>query len=152
MTALKSPRVWLALVATALLVAIAMWPSARLVDAVAVDVGEVRETVEAEGRTRLVDRYLIAAPVPAIARRLLLAPGDQVAAGQPVVVLDPLASAPLDPRSRSAAVASVAAARSRLAAAEQQQRAAEAAARQARSDAERQQVLAARGLVPGEAA
>lgn len=152
MASLKSPRVWLALVATAVLVAIALRPSARLVDAVPVDVGEVRSTVEAEGRTRLVDRYLIAAPVPAIARRLLLAPGDAVDAGQPLVVLDPVASVPLDARSRSAALATIAAARSRLAAADQQQRAALAAARQAQADAERQQSLAARGLVPGEAA
>lgn len=129
--------------------AIALRPSARLVDAVPVDVGEVRSTVEAEGRTRLVDRYLIAAPVPAIARRLLLAPGDAVDAGQPLVVLDPVASVPLDARSRSAALATIAAARSRLAAADQQQRAALAAARQAQADAERQQSLAARGLVPG---
>ncbi|MBX3725062.1 MAG: efflux RND transporter periplasmic adaptor subunit [Xanthomonadales bacterium] len=152
MAALKSPRVWLALTAVAILLVVAAWPAARLVDGVEVDVGEVASTVEAEGRTRLVDRYLIAAPVPAIARRLVLAPGDAVRAGDPLVALDPLASAPLDPRSRSAALATLAAARSRLAAAEQQQRAAEAAARQARADAERQQSMATRGLVPQEAA
>lgn len=150
MASLKSPRVWLALVATAVLLAVVLWPSARLVDAVRVDVGDVRATVEAEGRTRLVDRYLITAPVPAIARRLQLAPGDAVDVGQPLVVLDPVAAAPLDARSRSAALATIAAARSRLAAADQQQRAAQAAARQAQADAERQQALAARGLVPGE--
>lgn len=152
MAALKSPRVWLALAAVAVLLTIAAWPAARLVDGAVVDRGEVGSSVEAEGRTRLVDRYLIAAPVPAIARRLVLRPGDAVRAGDPLVVLDPLASAPLDPRSRSAALAALAAARSRLAAAEQQQRAAEAAARQARADAERQQAMAARGLVPQEAA
>ena len=56
------------------LVAVAAWPSALLVDSGAAAVGAVRETVEAEGRTRLRDRYVITAPVAAMAGRLRLSP------------------------------------------------------------------------------
>ncbi len=108
------------------LVAVAAWPSAHLVDSGTAAIGTVRETVEAEGRTRLRDRYVIAAPVAAMARRLELEPGDAIEAGQVLVVLDPVTAPTLDTRSRAEAVARLAAARARLAAAREQTRAAEA--------------------------
>lgn len=149
---LKSPRILLALSVVAALVVVAMWPSARRVDIGAVDIGQVRETLDAEGRTRLVDRYVLSSPVAGLARRLSLHPGDPVAAGQVVVELDPSATTPLDARSRSVAEAAAAAARARLAAAEEQARAAVASARQARVDAERLAALTQQGLVSRDAA
>jgi len=149
---LKSPRILLALLAVAGLVAVAMWPSARRVDVGIVELGSVRETVDAEGRTRVVDRYLLSSPVAGMVRRLSLHPGDPVAAGDVVVVLDPSTTTPLDARSRSVAQATVSAARSRLAAAEEQARAAAASLRQARLDAERLAALAQQGLVARDAA
>ena len=74
----------------------------------------MRETVDAEGRTRLRDRYVITAPVAAMARRLQLEPGDAIEAGQVLVVLDPVTAPTLDTRSRAEAVARLAAARARL--------------------------------------
>ena len=76
---MKMPRrlrlILVAVIVTALL-AVALWPAARLVDTATVDVGLVRQTIEAEGRTRLKDRYEITAPLAATARRLELEPGD----------------------------------------------------------------------------
>lgn len=149
---LKSPRVLLALAIVVVLLVVALWPSARLVDTGVADRGEVRQTFDAEGRTRLVDRYVLSAPVVATARRLEMHPGDPVRAGQPLVVLDPAASAPLDPRNRASAEAGVAAARARLASAEEQQHAAEASAAQALADEERLQALAAQRLVAADQA
>jgi HlyD family secretion protein len=136
----------------AALVAVAAWPRARLVDSGQSARGSVRETIEAEGRTRLSDRYVIAAPIAAMARRLQLEPGDAIQAGQVLVVLDPVTAPSLDTRSRAEAVARLAAARARYAAAQEQTRAAEAIAEQLRNEATRQRELLTRELVAAESA
>ena len=92
----KMLRYLAAAIVVAALVAIAVWPSAHLVDSGTAAVGTVRETVEAEGRTRLRDRYVITAPVAAMARRLEIEPGDPIEAGQVLVVLDPVTAPTLD--------------------------------------------------------
>lgn len=129
-----------------------LWPAARPVDTAVVDRGAVMESFEAEGRTRVRDRYLIASPVNATARRLLLQPGDAVEAGQVLAVLDPLRSAPLDARSRGEAQARLAAARARMSAAREAERAAAEAAQQLQADALRAESLRAQGLVAASAA
>lgn len=134
------------------LVAVMLWPAARLVDSGIVDRGPVRETVDAEGRTRVHDRYVIAAPVASMARRLTLEPGDAIKVGQILVVLDPVTSPPLDARSLAEAKAQLAAARARLGAAREEAKAAAALAQQLRTEAERQTALALKRLVATEAA
>lgn len=131
----------------AVLVAIAAWPTARLVDSGQAVRGPVRETIEAEGRTRLRDRYVIAAPIAAMARRLQFEPGDTIAAGQVLVMLDPVTAPTLDTRSRAEAVARIAAARARLAAAREQTRAAETESAHLRTEAERMASLLRQKLV-----
>lgn len=131
----------LALLVVGALVALLVWPKATLVDTARVDRGAVREVVEAEGRTRLRDRYVITAPIAATARRLELEPGDVVRPGQSLVVLDAMAAPALDARARASAEAQVAAARGRLAAARETAVAAAARARQAQDDADRLQRL-----------
>ena len=129
------------------LIAVALWPSARLIDSGQAERGPVLETVDAEGRTRLRDRYVIAAPVAALARRLQHEPGDAIQAGQILVVLDPTTAPTLDTRSRAEAVARLAAARARLAAAREDARAAEAESIHLRAEAERLAELLKRQLV-----
>ncbi len=119
------------------LVTVALWPEARLVDAVAVDRGDVRETLEAEGRTRVRERYEISSPLAALARRMTLEPGDRVEAGAVLVLLDPLPAAALDPRARAEAEARVAAAEAAWAAAVETTAAAEVLAAQAGAEAAR---------------
>lgn len=59
MTAIKRARrvrYLLVVLVIAALVVMALWPSARRVDTAGIDRGSVRDTVDAEGRTRLRDR------------------------------------------------------------------------------------------------
>jgi HlyD family secretion protein len=149
------PRLFRYLVVAAIVATLlftALRPTPRLVDSADIGRGTVVATIEAEGRTRVRDRYVITAPIAAQARRLQLQPGDTVAAGQRMVALDPLPATALDPRSRSEAERRAAASESRRAAAAEDLQAAQAAARQAAADAERLAQLAGRGLVAQEQA
>jgi HlyD family secretion protein len=121
-------------------------PEPLLVDAEAVSRGHLAVTVEGEGRTRVVDRHEISAPVAAHARRIQLEVGDAVALGDVLVVLDALAAPALDARAVHAARARVAAAEAVLAAAREDVKAAEAVASFARAEAERLARLAEKGM------
>jgi len=121
------------------------------VDHAVVERGEVLESFDAEGRTRLLDRYLVTAPIAAQARRQPLEPGDPVAVDQVVAVLDPLPAPPLDARARAEAQARAEAAASQLRAAGEDRQAAEAGARQAEAERVRLAALGERELVAREA-
>lgn len=121
------------------------------VDLGAASRGPLRVTVEQEGRTRVIDRYVVAAPVAAYARRIDLDVGDAVQPGTPVVELEPLRSEVLDPRRRAEAEARVAAAQANVGAAEQRLKAAEAGAGLAEKSLERARQLRSKGHVTVEA-
>ncbi|HEY9197786.1 MAG TPA: HlyD family efflux transporter periplasmic adaptor subunit [Gammaproteobacteria bacterium] len=146
-------RHWgLGLTALALIAAL-IWgfmPRPVPVDTAAVTRGPLRVTVEEEGRTRVIDRYVISAPVAGYARRIELRVGDAVEQGQTLVKLEPLRSEVLDPRSRAAAEAKVAAAEAALQLAEQNARAAGSDANIARKEYERRKALAAEGRISRE--
>jgi HlyD family secretion protein len=89
-------------VVAALVVAAIAWAlrePAVEVETATVHRGPMVVTLDQEGRTHIEDRYVVSAPVTGFARRVELEPGDEVAAGDPIVVLEPLATTPLDPRS-----------------------------------------------------
>jgi HlyD family secretion protein len=137
--------------AVALIVVALLWlalrPQPRLVDSAVLGRGEVVVSVEAEGRTRVRDRYLISAPIAAQTRRQLLQPGDPVERGRLLVTLDPLPASALDPRSRREAEQRAEAADNERRAAAAHLQAVQAVAHQAAADAERLRRLAARGLI-----
>ena len=139
-----------ALVAAAVVLAIAYGfiPSPVPSDIVSVSRGPLLVTVEEEGKTRVVDRFVVSAPVAGYMRRVALEAGDAVKKGQAVAEIEPLWSATLDPRSRAAAQAAVLAAESVLGSAEENLRAAVADAEFARSKFERTQKLYEGGFVP----
>ncbi len=85
-------------------------PRPTLVDSATVTRGPLQVSIVEEGKTRVVDRYIVSAPTAGYARRLQFKVGDQVTAGQVLLRLDPLASNVLDPRSRAEAQARVRAA------------------------------------------
>lgn len=122
-------------------------PTPRLVDTEVVGRGHLAVTVEAEGRTRVIDRYQISAPIAGVVRRLTLDVGDGVAAGDVVAVLDALAAPALDKRSRQQAQARVAAAEAELAATREAVKAAEAADAYASSELARLDRLGRQGMV-----
>jgi HlyD family secretion protein len=89
-------------------------PRPLAVELAPVSTGDLAVTVEEEGKTRVRERYVIAAPVAGHARRIELKVGHAVAAGQTVAFIEPARAASLDPRSRAQAEAGLAAARSAL--------------------------------------
>lgn len=129
----------------ALLVVLALvygfWPDAVDVDTATVERGSLQVTVEEEGETQVAETYVISSPVPAFARRIELEAGDLVERGQPVVLLEPPRSTPMDPRAQAQATARVSAAEAALQQARQNVDAAEATAEEAREERERIQGL-----------
>lgn len=104
----------------------------------------LQQVVEEEGRTEVVDRYAISAPVTAFLRRLALEVGDSVARGQALVHLEPPRPAMLDPRSRVEAAARADAAGAAVTQAE-------AAAASATAERQRTERLAAGGAATRQA-
>ena len=75
------------------------------VDTAKVDMGTLQVLVTEEGVTRVIDRFLVSAPVAGYARRIELHVGDAVKKGQTLVRIEPLPSTALDPRSKAEAEA-----------------------------------------------
>lgn len=78
-------------------------PRPVLVETGVVSRGPLRVALEQEGRTRVIDRYVVSAPVAGYARRIALDAGDAVSPGTPLVALEPARAEVLDVRSRAAA-------------------------------------------------
>ncbi len=123
------------------------WPQPVLVEAIAATRAQLTVTIEEEGRTRVIDRYVISAPVDGVACRVQLDVGDAVEEDQVLLSLTPLESQVLDPRSRAKAEAQVAAAKSALRAAEEQARAATAAEQLAVTELRRKRPLMDKELI-----
>jgi HlyD family secretion protein len=123
------------------------WPQPVSVEAVAIKRAPLTVTIEEEGRTRVVDRYVISAPVDGVACRVQLDVGDPVGQGQELLGITPLESQVLDPRSRAQAKAQIAAAESALRAAEEGARAAAAAEKLAVIELERLRPLEKKAVV-----
>ena len=136
-------RIVYLLVALALIAAIGygFMPRPVPVELVAAHKGTLAVTVEEEGKTRVRERYVVAAPVVGQVRRITLKVGDAVAAGQVVAYIEPARSASLDPRSRAQAQARVESAQSSLLAARENARAAAAEARLAEQELARAESL-----------
>ncbi|HUF20664.1 MAG TPA: HlyD family efflux transporter periplasmic adaptor subunit [Burkholderiales bacterium] len=139
---------YLAGAAVIALLALGFRPAPLLVDAEQVARGHLEVTIEDEGRTRVVDRYQISAPIAAQTRRITLEVGDAVAAGDVLATLDAVAAPALDMRSMQSARAQVAAASAMLASAREEVKAAEAAAGFARNESVRLDRLGKDGVVP----
>ena len=123
------------------------WPQAILVEAVKVRQAALTITIEEEGRTRVIDRYIISAPVDGVACRVQLNVGDPVEKDQVLLGITPLESQVLDPRSRAQAKAQVAVAESALLASKEQASAATAAAQLAVTELKRLQELVDKGVI-----
>lgn len=102
------------------------FPKAIEVNLASVTRGPLQVEIEEEGRTRLKERFVITAPTAGYTKRIWAKVGDPVKKGQTVVVLEPLRSPALDPRSRAEAQASVLSAQAALNAALEKESAAAA--------------------------
>ena len=90
-------------------------PAAVEADLAEVSRGEIRETVDQDGKTRLRERYTVSAPLAGRLLRTELDPGDEVAAGETLVAsIEPRDPELLDARALLTAEANVKAAEARL--------------------------------------
>jgi HlyD family secretion protein len=79
----------------------AMLPKPAPVEVVSVRRGALRVTVDEDGRARVIDRHVVAAPLAGSLARIELHPGDSVAEGATVARIAPLPSPLLDARTRA---------------------------------------------------
>ncbi|MEA3405733.1 MAG: HlyD family efflux transporter periplasmic adaptor subunit [Pseudomonadota bacterium] len=126
------------------------WPKPVLIETTKVIRAPLTLTVEEDGRTRVIDRYVIASPVNGMTCRMHLNVGDDVTQGQTLLGITPLESQVLDPRSRAQAEAQVSASRSALQAAKQQVQSATASAQLASDEVKRYLPLLEKGLIAQE--
>jgi len=111
----------------------------------------LRVTIEQEGRTRVVDRFVVTAPVNGYARRIRLDVGDVVQRGATLFELEPLRAEVLDVRRRAEAVARIAAAETSVSATEQRANAAASNANLAQKELQRVRALRLTGHVSAAA-
>lgn len=124
------------------------WPQPVWVEAVAVKRAPMTVSIEEEGRTRVIDRYVIAAPVDGVTCRVQLNVGDQIKQGEVLLGITPLESQVLDPRSRAEARARVAAAKSTLESARDQAQSVKAMSDFFNSEVKRLRPLYEKGVIP----
>ena len=117
------------------------YPRAVPVEAVAAVSGPLAVTIEEEGKTRVMERYVISAPVAGYARRIDLRVGDPVQLGQVLAQLEPVRSDALDPRSRAQMQAQLKGAQAAVAAALENANAAAAQAELAQQELQRSESL-----------
>ncbi|MBL8837638.1 MAG: HlyD family efflux transporter periplasmic adaptor subunit [Alphaproteobacteria bacterium] len=100
--ALRSKLIWTAvgLAATAA-VGYALIPAPAIVDVVPVARTAFRQTIDEEGQTRVRDRYVVAAPLAGMLRRITLRAGDPVTRGSTVATVVPSFPALLDTRTEA---------------------------------------------------
>ena len=148
-------RAKIGMLATAVLVAaglaLGFMPRAQPVDVAEVKRAPLAVTVEEEGKTRVMERYVVTAPVAGYVRRSGLEAGDAVAAGQVLAVIEPARAVALDPRTRAQAQAQASAAQAALAAAQENARAARAAAQLAQQERARAESLRQSNFVSAQA-
>lgn len=143
----KHPGIVIAAVLVVGLLVWGFWPRPVLVEVAAVKRAPLTVTIEEEGRTRVLDRYVISAPIDGVACRVQLDVGDPVEEDQVLLAISPLESQVLDPRSRAQAQARVASAEAALQAATEQARAAAAAEQLAATEIKRLRPLMEKAMV-----
>ncbi len=88
------------------LIVLGLRPKPAQVETARAAYGPLRATVSEEGKTRIKQRYVVAAPVTGQLRRIPFKPGAEIAANMTVVAtIDPLPASPLDARNRALAAA-----------------------------------------------
>jgi HlyD family secretion protein len=100
---------WLGVILLLLLIGWGLWPKPVIIETGVVARSPLTVRVAEEGKTRVRNRYVVAAPVAGKMRRVPLKPDDPVEAGTTVLItIEPAASPLLDPRARTQAQAVVA--------------------------------------------
>ena len=141
----------LALAAVAALVVWSLQPRPVAVEVAEVASGPFEQTIVDDGKTRVRERYVIAAPLAGSVERIRLEPGDTVRLGDVVAQLTPTAPAFLDARTARELQERIGAAQAQLARARAEKLKVHAQRDQARADLARQEKLATGGFVSATA-
>jgi HlyD family secretion protein len=148
MKRLLNITVWLIVIGIAVaLVVLWLRPKPMRVDTAKASRGPLQVTVNGEGRTRVRDRYVVAAPVAGRLKRITLRRGDEVQQDQLLAQIESLPLSPLDPRQRSEAHARVNAAEDAKRESDAIVERAKASHEQARREFERCEKLVAAGVI-----
>jgi HlyD family secretion protein len=148
---LVNPRVLGGAAIVAIILAVALWPSAIDVDVVRVERGPMQVTIDEEGSTRVRERFVVSAPVAGRIERIQLEPGDRVVRGQTVVArLTPAAAPLIDVRTHAELNAAVSAAAAAVGQAQAERQRAIAVLSRARSAVARQTTLWKAGAIPDD--
>ena len=147
----KHPAITITAMLIIVLLVWGFWPQPALVETIAVKRAPLIISVEEEGHTRVIDRYIISAQVDGVACRLQLNVGDPVKKGQILLNITPLESQVLDPRSRAQTEAKAAASKAALRSAEEKAHAASAAEHLASNEFKRLQTLMNKRLISRDA-
>lgn len=144
-------RSWITLslaAATAvLLLTWALRPRPTEVEVAAARFTDFETTVDEDGRTRLRDRFVVAAPLAGQLQRIPWREGDTVQAGQVLAMLHPALSPLLGARDHAQLQAALSAAQATLQTARHQTQAAQARLAQAENDLRHSEALARQGFV-----
>ena len=99
---------WLGGLVLLALIVWGLWPKPIIIETGTVARGPLTVRVSEEGKTRVRNRYVVAAPVAGKMRRVPLKPGDEIKALETVLTtIEPIAAPLLDPRARMQAEALV---------------------------------------------
>jgi HlyD family secretion protein len=129
------------------LFALSRRPAALDVETAEAAIGSLEVSVEEDGRTRAVDRYVVTAPVTGQVERIELREGARIQRGSVLALIDPM---PLDAPMESSLRAALTAAEARRASAVAARDQATAAREQAQRELERRRQLAEQGALAAE--
>lgn len=139
---------WLGLAVLLALIGWGLWPKPTVVETGVVARMPLTVHVSEEGKTRIRNRYVVAAPVAGRMRRVPLKPGDAVEAGKTVLtVIEPVVAPLLDPRARKQAEAVVSMHEANRKRAAESLEAARAALKMAEADRERMRSVRKDGTI-----
>jgi HlyD family secretion protein len=151
MRILRNVRVLGTVAVVAIILTMALWPSAIEIDAVKVERGAMQVTIDEEGETRVRERFVVSAPVMGRVERIELEPGDPVVRGKTVVArLTPAPSPLIDPRTTSELSAATEAARAAVGQARAERERAASVQARAQSTARRLETLLKAGAISGD--
>jgi HlyD family secretion protein len=151
MRILRNPRLIVAVAIVALILTVALWPSAIEVDVARIERGPMQVTIDEEGETRVRERFVVSAPVMGRVERIELEPGDPVVRGKTVVArLTPAAAPLIDPRTQAELSAAVDVARAAIGQAKADFERATAALQRAEATVRRLETLAKVGAISGD--
>jgi HlyD family secretion protein len=139
------------LAAAAVATVLALRPQPVPVDLATVGRGALATVIDETGTTRVIDRFVVSAPVTGSVSRLNLEPGDPVKQGDPLAEIAPALSPLLDERTRAQAEARLGAALSAVGQARAQVARAAAAKELTAQELARARRLGASGALPAQA-